>query len=64
MGLWRAVITFFFSILVASDLLGCAVCDPGQSNNRVTFVFTTALLTLAPLTMLGWGAFYIWRKHR
>ena len=54
------LLSFFWG----TDLWACAVCDAGETSNRTAFYFTTALLTFAPLIMLGGGAWYIWRKSK
>lgn len=43
------------------DALGCAVCGFGEDGTREAFLFTTALLTLIPLIMIGAGVFYLTR---
>ena len=39
--------------LIPVDLWACAVCVGGNEENRQAFIFTTVLLTLIPLIVIG-----------
>ena len=44
--------------------LACAVCFDQDSESRVAFIATTALLTFLPLLLIGSGAWWWVRRTR
>lgn len=57
---------FFFLLLLIHIKQGfaCAVCGTALEASRKAFIYSTALLSLAPLIMLGGLFFYFYRKYR
>ena len=53
------VIMYFVSTAKA-----CSVCGFGQDGSRDAYLFTTALLTLIPLSIMGGMAYFAWRKFK
>lgn len=49
-------------LLNSGELLACAVCGVGKEESRMAFMITTALLTVVPLTMIGFIVHYIYRQ--
>lgn len=57
---------FLFSVFVLGTVSAqaCSVCFIGDENSRFAYYFTTGLLSLLPLAMIGSLAFYIAKKYR
>lgn len=58
---------FFFlllSLIQGKALWACAVCGTAIEASRKAFIYSTALLSLAPLIMMGFLFFYFFRKYR
>jgi hypothetical protein len=48
--------------LMSEPLLACAVCGVGKEESRMAFLVTTGILTVIPLTMIGFIVHYIYRQ--
>ena len=55
--LWCAVLT-------PDAALACSVCYAGAEESRKAFLFTTVLLSLLPIGMIGTLAWWVWRHAR
>ena len=42
----------------------CSVCYGGADESRKAFLFTTVLLSLLPISMIGGLAWLVWRSVR
>jgi hypothetical protein len=42
----------------------CSVCYGGAEESRKAFLFTTVLLSLLPISMIGALAWWVWRSIR
>jgi di/tricarboxylate transporter len=42
----------------------CSVCYVGAEESRKAFLFTTVLLSLIPIGMIGTFAWWVWRHAR
>ena len=42
----------------------CSVCYAGAEESRKAFLFTTVLLSVLPLAMIGALAWWVWRSAR
>jgi len=42
----------------------CSVCYAGAEESRKAFLFTTVLLSLLPIGMIGTLAWWVWRHAR
>ena len=42
----------------------CSVCSAGNEESRKAFLFTTVLLSLIPIGMIGTLAWWVWRHAR
>ena len=56
-------------ILIAVALLpdaaaACSVCYGGAEESRKAFLFTTVLLSMLPISMIGVLAWWVWRSAR
>jgi hypothetical protein len=55
----------FFFLMAAGDVFACAVCGIATEASRKAFIYSTALLSLAPLAMIGGLVYYLFRaSHR
>ena len=44
--------------------VACSVCYGGAEESRKAFLFTTVLLSLLPISMIGALAWWVWRSAR
>jgi hypothetical protein len=49
-------------LLLARAASACAVCLGGEGANAAAFVWTTALLGLLPLVMIGGGIYWLFSR--
>jgi hypothetical protein len=55
----------WFTIAVFPDAAAaCSVCYGGAEESRKAFLFTTVLLSLLPISMIGGLAWLVWRSVR
>jgi len=55
----------WFAITVLPDAsAACSVCYGGAEESRKAFLFTTVLLSVLPLSMIGALAWWVWRSAR
>lgn len=55
----------WFAIAVLPDAAAaCSVCFSGAEESRKAFLFTTVLLSLLPISMIGALAWWVWRSAR
>jgi heme/copper-type cytochrome/quinol oxidase subunit 2 len=55
----------WFAIAVLPDAAAaCSVCYAGAEESRKAFLFTTVLLSVLPLGMIGALAWWVWRTAR
>ena len=55
----------WFAIAVLPDAAAaCSVCYAGAEESRKAFLFTTVLLSLLPISMIGGLAWFVWRSVR
>jgi hypothetical protein len=55
----------WFAIAVLPDAAAaCSVCYAGAEESRKAFLFTTVLLSLLPISMIGGLAWWVWRSAR
>jgi hypothetical protein len=55
----------WFAVAVLPDAAAaCSVCYAGAEESRKAFLFTTVLLSLLPLSMIGALAWWVWRNAR
>ena len=47
--------------LLPESALACSVCSAGNDESRKAFLFTTVLLSMIPIGMIGTFAWWIWR---
>ena len=52
------------AMLLADAASACSVCYGGAEESRKAFLFTTVLLSLLPVGMIGTLAWWIWRSAR
>jgi len=55
---------FIFLFITSKPLLACTVCGFGQDGSQWAFLFTTALMTVVPLALVGGIIFYIYKKYQ
>ncbi len=59
----RIVFSFLLSLLLVSSFsYGCSVCGFSKEESRKAFLFTTALLTFLPLSIIGGAGYYVFRR--
>lgn len=59
-----SLLSLMLWFLAVEQALACAVCVFSDGESQRTFLFTTAFLTLAPLTMIGGILYYLKKKYR
>jgi nitrate reductase NapE component len=52
------------SCLLPEAAAACSVCNGGAEENRQAFLFTTVLLSILPVAMLGTLGWWVWRCNR
>ena len=50
--------------LLPDAAAACSVCYGGAEESRKAFLFTTVLLSLLPISMIGALAWWVWRSVR
>jgi hypothetical protein len=50
-------------LLLASAALACPVCTDPNDVRAAAYFDMTMFLSLAPLGLLGLGAWYVWRRY-
>lgn len=53
-----------FLWLINKEALACAVCGTAIEASRKAFIYSTAILSLAPLAMIGALIYYLFRLNR
>jgi hypothetical protein len=51
-------------LMAATDASACAVCGIATEASRKSFIYSTALLSLAPLAMIGALIYYLYRANQ
>jgi di/tricarboxylate transporter len=65
MSRFLLAITWLFCVALLPDAAAaCAVCYGGAEESRKAFLFTTVLLSLLPIGMIGTLAWWVWRSVR
>ena len=59
-----AALIFLGTLAVANQALACSVCAVANDEARHTYYFTTALLSLLPLMMIGGIIYTVVKKTR
>ncbi len=54
----------FLTLALARSAKACSVCAVATEEARYAYYFTTGLLTLMPLFMIGGIVYYIAKKYR
>jgi di/tricarboxylate transporter len=52
------------AMLLPDAASACSVCYAGAEESRKAFLFTTVLLSLLPIGMIGTLAWWVWRHAR
>ena len=52
------------NLLFSNGLLACAVCSFGSAETQLAYIFTTGVLTLAPLIFMGAVILFIYKKYK
>lgn len=60
----KTFLVAYLLFLVTPVLNACPVCFSGSENSRDAFLYTTILMTLLPLFIVGIVAFVIRKKFR
>ncbi len=58
------VFVAFCLILTLESVQACMVCGTANPQARYAFFWTAALLTIVPLVMIGFGAYYLSQKSK
>jgi len=62
---WLAFALAWLAIAALPDsATACSVCYGGGEESRKAFLFTTVLLSLLPIGMIGALAWWVWRHVR
>ena len=60
-----ALVLAWLAIAASPDSASaCSVCYGGGEESRKAFLFTTLLLSMLPITMIGGLAWWVWRHAR
>jgi hypothetical protein len=51
-------------LVSGGDAFACAVCGTAIESSRKAFIYSTALLSIVPLAMIGGLVFYLFRVSR
>ena len=51
-------------LLLPESAAACSVCYGGAEESRKAFLFTTVLLSLLPIGMIGGFGWWVWRRLR
>ena len=54
----------FAVLLLPEAAAACSVCYGGAEESRKAFLFTTVLLSLLPIGMIGGIGWWVWRRVR
>jgi hypothetical protein len=57
------LISFAF-LLTAENVFACAVCGVATEASRKAFIYSTAILSLVPLAMIGVLVYYLFRASQ
>ena len=52
------------AVLLPDAASACSVCYGGAEESRKAFLFTTVLLSMLPVSMIGTLGWWIWRSAR
>lgn len=53
------------ALMMSGEVFACAVCGTAIEASRKAFIYSTALLSLVPLAMIGGLIYYLYRaSHR
>ncbi|CAK0773552.1 hypothetical protein CCP3SC5AM1_860009 [Gammaproteobacteria bacterium] len=58
---WLLLLIF---LVAEREVFACAVCGTGIEASRKAFIYSTAILSIAPLAMIGGLIYYLFRKNR
>ena len=53
-----------YAVLSPDAASACSVCYAGAEESRKAFLFTTVLLSMLPVGMIGALAWWVWRHAR
>jgi hypothetical protein len=56
--------TLFLFLIATRKIFACAVCGTAIEASRQAFIYSTTLLTLMPLFMVGGLVYYLFRASR
>ena len=59
-----ALVWMLSCALLPDAASACSVCYVGAEESRKAFLFTTVLLSLLPIGMIGTLAWWVWRSAR
>jgi hypothetical protein len=57
-------LALFAACCLPDSALACSACYGGAEESRKAFLFTTVLLSLLPISMIGGLAWCVWRSVR
>jgi hypothetical protein len=57
-------LALFAIALLPDAAAACSVCLGGDEDSRKAFLFTTVLLSMLPISMIGALAWWVWRSVR
>ncbi|MEM9159403.1 MAG: hypothetical protein AAGB46_10165 [Verrucomicrobiota bacterium] len=60
----KVVLLFLLFVLASNQALACTVCVTGKEEARFAYYFTTGLLSLLPLAMIGGIIFTVIKKSK
>jgi hypothetical protein len=60
----EVLLLLFLMIMVQGNAFACAVCGVATEASRKAFIYSTALLSLVPLAMIGGLVFYLHRANQ
>lgn len=63
-GLSRSLVLATLFLVLADFASACSVCAVGKEEARGAYYFTTALMSLLPLGMIGGVVYYVAKKSR
>ena len=63
-SLVRLAVFAALALALADASWACSVCVTGKEESRAAYYFTTALMSLVPLGMIGGVVYYVAKKSR
>ncbi|KOR32506.1 hypothetical protein TI05_06855 [Achromatium sp. WMS3] len=55
-----SIIWGLLALIIANDAWSCAVCGVALEASRLAFIYSTAILSLIPLAMIGGLIYYLY----